>query len=490
MKPYLPQHRLTIKSNEVSPAEGGVIFEKAYSALSIRYFFIAIVLCNLLFFSRFLNPLYWFFSILEVVTFFYYSNKLSRGWQNYSPTKFQSRLFKQALIIRLGWVFISYFLFIQLNGEPFEWNTADAKGYHGEASWLVDLIKEGKIQTYFDYIKGRYSDMGYAFYLGIQYLITGKSILIARIIKAILSAFTVVFVYQLASRNFGEKTGKLAGIFAMLMPNLIFYTGLHLKEVEMVFLVTLFMNTMDKLIRERVFKISTLTVPIVSAIALFFFRTVLGVTALFTIFSTLMLTSNKVLGMGKRVILMLWIGMASLYFIGGTIMTEIEQVIDKREDNQKTSMQWMSTRKNGNKFAKYMGGAVFAPMIFVIPFPTVIETPRQEVQKALSGGNYVKNILAFFTLLGIYTLIRKKKWKEHLLLLTFTFSYLVVIAFSAFAQSERFHQPALPFELILAAYGVSQMTRSTKKKFNLWLIFIFIVVIVWSWFKLAGRGMA
>ena len=35
----------------------------------------------------------------------------------------------------------------------------------------------------------------------------------------------------------------------------------------------------------------------------------------------------------------------------------------------------------GNAFAKYAGTAVFAPLIFTIPFPTMVNTPYQENQQ-------------------------------------------------------------------------------------------------------------
>lgn len=37
----------------------------------------------------------------------------------------------------------------------------------------------------------------------------------------------------------------MAGIFYMLMPNLIMYTGSHLKEAEMVFLTVAFIERAD-----------------------------------------------------------------------------------------------------------------------------------------------------------------------------------------------------------------------------------------------------
>lgn len=148
-----------------------------------------------------------------------------------------------------------------------------------------------------------------------------------------------------------------------------------------------------------------------------------------------------------------------------------------------------ATQLNGNKFAKKMGAAVFAPMIFVIPLPTVVETPLQENQKIINGGNFVKNILAFFVIFGLYTLIKNNKWRDYLLIGSFVIGYLLVLAFSAFAQSERFHQPVLPFEMLLAAYGFSLMNKKTRRYFDNWTMLLVVIIIGWSWFKLAGRGM-
>ena len=77
-----------------------------------------------------------------------------------------------------------------------------------------------------------------------------------------------------------------------------------------------------------------------------------------------------------------------------------------------------------------------------------------------------------------------------MLLGSFTIGYLIIIALSAFAQSERFHQPVVPFELLFAAFGISIMTNKDKKYFRWWMIFIFIAIVGWSWVKLAGRDLA
>ena len=132
--------------------------------------------------------------------------------------------------------------------------------------------------------------------------------------------------------------------------------------------------------------------------------------------------------------------------------------------------------------------AVFAPLIFTMPFPTMVDSPNQENIQLMNGSNYVKNITSFFTIIGVFLLIYRSKWRENILILSFLTGYLAVIAMSAFAQSERFHLPSLPFALIIAAYGLSQMDNKKKIYYNIWLCIIFVAIVAWSWFKLAGRG--
>ena len=433
--------------------------------------------------------MWWVFGLVEVIGFFYFANQFTRQWGKFSTKKFVKQLFKTAFVIRLVWMVFSYFFYTYMTGKPFEFDSGDATGYHEEGKWVHELINTGNLQAFFSYLNGRFSDMGYTFYLGWQYWITGDSIIIERLLKVLYGAYTCVLIYKLAVRNFGEETGRMAAIFCMLMPNLILYTGLHTKEAEMVLLTVAFMERSDWMFRNKNFNFAEIAPPILLAGSLFFLRTVLGATAIFALFTTLLFTSTKVLGMGKRVILIVWVLLTVGYLVGSRLSAEVEDVWKAREANQQTSMEWRSTRENGNKFAKYATGAIFAPIIFVIPFPTIIETPGQENQKIINGGNYVKNILAFFVIFALIWIVKEGQWREYITMGAFTIGYLLVVANSSFAQSERFHQPALPFLMVFAAYGISKVTNTQKKYFTWYMAFIFVAIAVWSWFKLAGRGM-
>lgn len=460
-----------------------------FTRKAIILYLISIVVVSIVFNDHILDW-YWFaFGLVEVVGFFYFSNLFTRKWSNFSVGHFEKKLFNTALMLRIAWVVFSYFFYISMTGQPFEFQTADAYNYHTRAIWIKGLFESSYLPPYYDFFNEGPSDSGYPTYLSLIYLITGNSIFIARLLKALIGAYTAVLIYKLATRNFGEEVGRMAGIFTMLMPNLILYTGLHLKEVEMLFLSVLFIERADFLIRSNKYTFLTILPTLFVGLSLFLFRTVLGATAIFALFTALFLSSKKVISMNRRFVMIIWLIVASAYFIGGRISTEVEEIWQARSTNQESSLQWRADRTGGNKFSTYASKSIFAPLIFVIPFPTIVNTPEQENQQLINGGNYVKNIMAFFVVFALIMMINEKKWKEHLLILSFTIGYLISIALSAFAQSERFHQPALPFLLILAAYGVSNVTNSTKGYYFWYLTVIFAALIAWSWFKLAGRGM-
>lgn len=468
-------------------------FPKYFTNKAILLYFIALLAVTFVFFSRSMNVLWMVFGVVEVAGFFYFSNLLTRKWSKLSDKTFRKRLMYTSAGIRIVWVIFSYFFYLVMTGQPFEFGTGDAIFYDDIARFGSRLISNGNFNFYDEF--NRYtgglniSDSGYPLYLSIIYFFTGNSILIARLIKALLGAWTCVLIYKLAVRNFGEQTGRIAAILCMLMPNLIYYTGLHLKEVEMVFLSVAFIERADHLIRSKSFTLKNITVTLLIAIVLFAFRTVLGATALFALLTSLLFSSQRILGVGQRFIIGLWVVVAIAYFMGGRISTEIEQVWADRMTNQSQSLEWKAQREGGNMLADRASSAIFAPAIFIIPIPTMVNINGQENQMLIHGGNFVKEILAFFLVFFGYYIIRKNKWRDFTLIEAFFLGYLMIIAFSAFAQSERFHQPILPLYMMFAAYGISQVTNKTKTYFSWYLVGLFVIILAWNWFKLAGRGM-
>ena len=463
---------------------------KYFTNKAIALYFIALAVVSVVFMNNMIQLRFIPFGIAAAVGFFYFSNTFTKKWNNYSEKKFIKKLFITALAIRAVWVVFSYFYYITQTGTPFDWGFGDAWGYHLCAEEIAAGLREGNWAIFAVYLDifGP-SDFGYMSYLGVLYWFTGDSIMIARLIKALLSAFMCVLIYKLTTRNFGESTGRIAGVLAMLMPHFIYYCGGHLKETEMIFLAVAFVERADYLLRSKNFNFVNIAIPIVLAASLFFFRTILGLTALMTFFTAIVFSPGRVVNWKQRILVGAWVVAMVGYFLGGQIATEVEIIWEGRDTHLDESREFRAERRYGNEFARYAGAAVFAPMIFTIPFPTMVNIEHQPVQQMLNGTNFVKNITSFFTILGIFLLVYRKQWRKHLLVLTFLICYLGILANTGFAHSERFHLPSVPFALIIAAYGISQMDNEKKKYFNWWTMLIFVAIVVWSWFKLAGRGM-
>ena len=406
---------------------------------------------------------------------------------------------------------------MQTYGDPFGFDNADATYYDMLGQFVANMIKEGDFHFY-DEISNwsghdDISDMGYGIYLGLIYFLTGSgdllrdtallganvvtnpiSIITLRLIKCVLSSLSVMLIYRLAKRNFDDESARIAAVFCALWPNFWYYCGCHLKETEMVFLTILFVEQADQMLRSRQFTAWKVIPVLLIAAAMFTIRTPLALVALLALLFSVVMSSTKVVSWGKRII----VGILAILLIGVTMGNRIEeqsrQLLETAQgDYQKGNMEWRSRRDNGNAFAKYAGKSVFAPLIFTIPFPTMVRPfEGQEVQQLLNGGNFVKNIMSFFAIYAMFIFLLSGKWREHLLPLSFMLGYLVVLVMSTFAQAERFHQPVMPFEFMFAVYGLSIAVTKPKYKrwFTYWCGGMIIAAIAWNWLKLAGRGLA
>lgn len=477
------------------------MWPKWFSKYPIAAYLLALGAVTLMYLAYSLPWYYMLSGVVAVLAFFQYGSKAVKDLAPNRIKKeknFEKRIFTIAFVLRLIWMLLIYTIFMTTYGDAFGFENGDAQAYEELGGYVSYLISDGDFHFY-DRIS-RYTgnsdvaDMGYGIYVGFIYWLTGNSIIIVRLLKCLWSALTVVLIYRLAKRNFGEQTGRIAAIFCALWPNFWYYCGTHLKETEMVFLAVLFVEQADQMLRSRQFTAWKVIPILVIAATMFTFRTPLGLVALLAIIFSVVMSSSKVVNWGKRII----VGVLAIALIGVVAGNRIEEksrslIEQVQGGQQKGNMEWRSQREHGNAFAKYAGSAVFAPMIFTIPFPTLVRPfEGQEAQQLNNGGNFIKNILSGFVILALVILLLSGKWREHLLPLSFMLGYLVVLVFSTFAQAERFHQPIMPFELMFAAYGLSIVLTKKKYKrwYTYWCVVMFVAAVAWSWFKLAGRGLA
>lgn len=478
----------SIMKGKLREKNGLAYFPKFCSSKGIICYVATLALVSAIYFSYVLPFQFILFGLVPVIVFFNYSNKLSMSWWKYNPSHFAKHVFTTSLIIRIVYVVFIYFYYIAETGVPHMYFASDEWLYHTVAlSWRdhgYDAFKD-QMDTYIEL-----SDSGYIWWLAIEYRLLGTNPLPARIVKCFIDSFSCLLIYSLARRNFGERVARIAALFYMLMPNMWYYCGITLKETEMAFLVILFVERGDLAMRATQIKLKDLLVPLVTIVLMFTFRTALAAVLAASLGAAIIFSSKKQLQTWKKVLLVGAFAGWMFMTIGVELFQETKMMYQGKMDNQESGYLWRTEREGGNSLARYATASAFAPLIFTIPFPTLVHIPYQQNQMMMNGGNMIKNIMSVFVILSMFLLLFRREWRQHTLPLFVMLGYLMVLVFSTFAHSERFHFPVLGLELMFAAFGVSQMTNRYKRLYVIWLVIICIANIGWAWVKLKGRGWA
>lgn len=484
--------QLSFASNTIS------YFPKNMANICVLVYIVALAVVSV-FFNGYIMPWWlWMFGIISVVLFFHGSNYFTKIWHDSPEKMFSQKLFLWAFFIRAAYAIFIYYFNYEHYGTYYESQEGDITWYIPSALEMTKQFAEGNLSEIVQIWLGwnvDISDLGYIIYLSIVYLLTDSvsDVVLPLILKAIYGAITCVMMYRIAKRHFGEHVGRMTGIFCMLQFNMIWWCGSMMKETEMVFIMVWYIHEMDRVLSKGNFKLQNLTGAIILGLLLFTFRGALGLVAFGSMFIAILLSDAKVVSIATKIVAGIIVAVVLSFSYGDNIIDMVQDVREKVSggEYQTTNMEWRTERKEGNQFAKYASAAVFAPLIFTIPFPNMVYTYQsQEMQMMVSGGNFEKNVLSFFVIIVMLMFLFSSEWRKHVFPIAMLIGYLLALVFSVFAQSGRFHLPAIPLELMFAAYGISFLykDKTYKRWFNYALAVEIVACIAWAWFKLAGRG--
>lgn len=469
---------------------------------SIAFFFISMIICWI-FFGRVPNWDLVFVASLSVVVFFALSSSYSERWRNVSEKHFLKYIFYVGFTIRIAWVVYMYYIFNPNYYGTTVGDGADVEWYIPFAQAIADWITNETYSTLpqiIDNYMSAIDDVGYPIILAIEYVLTGKEsdVFVPLFVKSIMGAYCAIFIYRLANRHFGVSTARIAALFICLNPNMIYWCGTMMKETEMVYICCLALDKLDHgLSSGNKLTLRVLWPGILAGMFLFFMRTVLGLIFFLAVLMHVILASNKIISVGKKILIGILVFTTIFIGLGDRIVQQSKHyIVLVQSDMQQKNMEWRSQRKDeqgrSNQFAKYGAASIFAPLIFTIPFPTFnVANEAQLTQMQLAGGSYIKNILSFFVIMVLLLLLFSGEWRKHVFILAYLCGYLVVLVFSGFAQSGRFHMPIWPMLMLFAAYGIqiAKGNARIRRGFGVVLMAEVLVCLLWNWFKLAGRGM-
>ena len=455
-------------------------------------YFVSLLTCCILYSSHWM-AWYWILAgILEVTLFFFVSTYFeSKSYKMSSPI-FESRLFWGTMSLRLLWV-IGYYLFTtSVWNTPWEQpigTTMDSTGYFNEALWLREMIRNKDISPYLLYISSSLDDAGYPVFLGLLSLLTNDSVFVTRLPNVLFDAWTVVLTYRIAKRNFGENIARTAGVFTMMMPMLIFYSGTTMKESLMLMLATWALERGDYTIRNRSFTGFSFLAFLLLTASVLLFRTALAWVLVLSFVCALLLSSKRIIDSSRRITIILIMVTLGFFFMGGSIMNQSGELTDQVESTG-ANFDYRANRQGGNVLVSNLSKAMLAPIIFTMPFPTMVKIEGQNIQQLQNGGFYLKNVLSFFVVFSLIVLLKRRAWGGNVMIIAYLVGYLLALSLSSFAHSGRFHHPVLPMEMTFAALGISFVKNKRQADYFDYFLFLELVIIVlWNGFKLKGRGL-
>lgn len=462
---------------------------RRFNVVGIGVYLASLLLVSCLFSTYALKPLWIAWGIGTVLFFFGLTYVIYRQWKNDDRKRFLRKVFWVALGIRFLYIAGIIFYYYQQTGISLEYQAADSLAYHRVASHLSSLARQGLFKEILWTLKTNtmgFSDQGYVMYLTTLYTLFGKNILGPRLLKALMSAYLCVVIYKLASRSIGERTARLAAVMAVFLPHLIHYPGTYLKEMEMVFVATLALERMDYLLRSKRYTFWNIFFPILLTAMTFGFRTILGMTLIASFMAFVALGERGLLSTKSRMFVIgVVLGIAVVFLV-----TPIgkEMLVIARFNFTGSRYLTEKYQRMGLGLARYANYKYMAPGAFTLPLTNLVEVANEN-QKMMNGTFFVKNYLAFFVMWSIVVAIRERQWRKFTLTGTYTILYVLLIAFSFAANSERYHFPAMMGFVLLSAYA---MTHFRKKDFC-WLyaysLILVVAIVAWNGIKLWGRGL-
>lgn len=460
------------------------------SLLGVGVYLLALLVVSIAFPNGALQTKWMLWGVGEVLFFFGLTFIFYPRWKNDEQKLFRRKVFFTALAIRALYAFVMCYYYYYQTGFPFEYGAADSLGYHRTGVFLSRCLREGEFAYVFNYLHActmGFSDQGYTLWLTLIYTIFGRNVLTPRIFKALMGAWLCIAANKLASRTFGERTGRLAAVMCVFMPTLIQICGVHTKEMELIFISILALERMDYLVRSKKYTVWNILCPILLTGLAFGFRTVVGMCLIFAFFVFITLSSNDLVSKKKKIVTLAATAVLFFAFLFSPVGWEMRYIYKLKF----TDLHYLSEKyeANGLRHSELANSVILAPGAFVLPLAPMVE-PAPDHNKMLHGSTYVKNFLAFFAMLAIVIAVRQKRWRDFSLIGVYELSYLAIIMFSFAANSERYHEPAIPLIVVMSAYALTHLRRKDLKLFYIYCGVLFVALFLWNWLKLSARGLA
>jgi len=275
----------------------------------------------------------------------------------------------------------------------------------------------------------------------------------------------------------------------MLFPAMLYYSGMHLKESIMIFIMLFTIYKGISFLIDPQNKVLNIFLFVIGLISLFYFRNFLAAIILLAfLFYWIQISFYS----GKNWILNFFLGSIGfalvLYLMNNYgLMAELYGVIERSPGQLGEEMSGRSYQ-SGYSLTHLASIPILAIASIPAPFPNLSYIPGQENTYIQIGSAFIRGVLVFFSIAGLWHCIRYK-FRTSSVIIIVLIAYLFGLAISGQVTSHRFQLVSVPFLLVFAADGMQRLRFNVSKRFMAYLFFMMLIILAWNFVRLKGRGL-
>ncbi len=342
----------------------------------------------------------------------------------------------------------------------------------------------------------------YPLFLASLFYFFGKNLIIVRLVQAVLSSLTVVFIYEIAGKMFNKQAAIISALLAIFYPAFIFYSGMMLTETFYTFILIIpfyfftakKLNARTAILSGLFFGLASLARPETILLLFFmmllffimgkksmFFKTFLMIGIMFVVITPWAMRNYTIYDqfflINTRYGIDFWLSTnPNEQFKDSSLPEELEEKIQNLNPVERAIFLRGEAKRNLVQHPlAYVKTVIKRSFRFWIGSHTESLYGFTESFGQATGGKHyfvfvVKLALLFFNCLivlmgfvGLFLLLGYSQ--ATVLTKIFLLSPILfkILLHSFLYMTPRFHIPAMPFMIILAGYGLYKLSTVSSK---------------------------
>lgn len=359
-------------------------------------------------------------------------------------------LFQYIMSIALRYFYIQHF------GNPLGYNPIDSWLYHSTGV-AVQHYSPDELFMYLRLNDFNIDDWGFPLIVYVAYHLFGAAIGIDLLLlfNIVIIALSSYRLYKLAEYFLEQRYAILIAFVWGTLPFLSYTAVVGLKENFFLFFMISSIYYMYRYLNEK--NLRRFLTFIIYTAGLFFFRYAL----VFMVFVSLVVAWLMYDSRSSRRLTWLLVGGGLLG--GFAFKLAVDLIATLQGGSFDTLFTVVMRRVDDNAYGGTFTMLVNFIAMLIGPFPNFIsDADKANYITLYSYTAFIKMLFSFFYLYGIWYIFKRKQY-NYLPMLVFIFLQCIMIFFTFYTLHIRYQLPHIPFQLIIAGYGLKVFVHQQSK---------------------------